>query len=212
MTYPTYAEEEVNREFPALGIVSAWFGVIMVALTAVGYSLSSPLQPSKTEPLVDMLQFILVALILASVVYVFVRAGEGVKVTAVPLVINIGTLVILQLVPFAAIREEARYRYHAPNYQAVVQKVESGEWQPDASGTLLLPTPYRNLSADNGRFWIQRDGEVVTVFFLTEQQGFNQFAGYVYRSDGRPPQNEGFPGQWHTIIPKQSNWYFCVSG
>jgi len=195
-----------------LGIVSAWFGVIMVALTAVGYSLSSPLQPSKTEPLVDMLQFILVALILASVAYVFMRAGEGVKVTAVPLVINIGTLVILQLVPFAAIWEEARYRYHAPNYQAVVQKVESGEWQPDVSGALLLPTPYRNLSADNGRVWIQHDGEVVTVFFLTEQQGFNQFAGYVYRSDGRPPQNEGFPGQWHTIIPKQSNWYFCVSG
>lgn len=212
MTYPTYAEEEVSREFPALGIVSAWFGVIMVALTAVGATLSSPLQPSRTEPLVDMLQFVLVALILASLAYVFMRAGEGVKVTAVPLVINIGTLVILQLVPFAAIWEEAQYRYHAPQYQTVVEKVESGEWQPDANGTLLLPAQYRSLSADNGRVWIQRDGTAMTVFFLTEQQGFNQFAGYVYRSDGRPPQSDGFPGQWHTIILKQPNWYFCISG
>ncbi|MCL4267710.1 MAG: hypothetical protein KJ069_31355 [Anaerolineae bacterium] len=212
MTYPTYAEEEVSREFPVLGIVSAWFGVIIVGITAVGYSLSSPLQPSKTEPLVDMLQFILVALILASVAYMFVRVEEGMKVTAVPLVINIGTLVILQLVPFAVIWEEARYRYQAPNYEAVVQRVASGEWQPDASGILLLPARYQNLSADNGRVWVQQEGETVTIFFLTEQHGFNQFAGYLYRSDGRPPQSSVFWGQWHTIIPKQPNWFFCISG
>ncbi len=211
MTYPTYAEEEVNREFPALGIVSAWFGVLMVALTAVGTSLSSPWQPSKTEPLVDMLQFILVALILASLAYVLVRAGEGVGVTAVPLVINVGTLVILQFVPFGAIWEEARYRYRVPNYEAVMQKVESGEWQPDSNGILTLPEQYQNLSADNGRIWVQRDGTAVTIFFMTEQLGLNEYAGYVYRSDGRAPQNSPLSGQWQTIIPKQPNWFFCIS-
>lgn len=212
MTYPTYAEEEVSREFPVLGIVSAWFGVIMVVLTAVGTSLSSPWQPSKTEPLVDMLQFILVALILASLAYLLVRAGEGVKVTAVPLVINIGTLVILQFVPFGAIWEEARYRYRVPNYEVVVEKVESGEWQPDSNGMLTLPGQYQQLSADNGRVWVQRDGTAVTIFFMTEQLGLNKYAGYLYRSDGRAPHSDGFSGQWHTIIPKQPNWYFCVSG
>lgn len=212
MTYPTYAEEEVSREFPVLGIVSAWFGVIMVVLTAVGTSLSSPWQPSKTEPLVDMLQFILVALILASLAYLLVRAGEGVKVTAVPLVINIGTLVILQFVPFGAIWEEARYRYRVPNYEVVVEKVESGEWQPDSNGRLALPGQYQNLSADNGRVWVQRDGTAVTIFFMTEQLGLNVYAGYLYRSDGRAPQSSPLFGQWQTIIPKQPNWFFCVSG
>lgn len=212
MTYPTYAEEEVSREFPTFVIVSAWFGVIMVALTAVGASLSSPLQPSKTEPLIDMLQFVLIALILASLAYVLVRAGEGMKVTAVPLVINIGTLVILHLVPFASIWEEARYRYYAPYYQAVVQKVESDEWQPDDNGILTLPGQYHNLSADNGRVWVQRDGTAVTIFFMKQQLGVNEFAGYLYRSDGRAPQSGPLWGQWQTIMPKQPNWFFCVSG
>jgi hypothetical protein len=92
-----------------------------------------------------------------------------------------------------------------------VQKVESGEWQPDSNGMLTLPGQYQHLSADNGRVWVQRDGTAVTILFMTEQLGFNQFVGYVYRSDGRAPQSSILWGQWHTIIPKQANWFYCIS-
>ncbi|NJN55978.1 MAG: hypothetical protein HC804_15245 [Anaerolineae bacterium] len=211
MSYPTFAEEEVDYGFPLLGIASAWFGVIIVGLTAVGYSLSTPLGQSKTKPVVDMLQYILIAFMLASMLYIFVRSGEGIKVTAVPLVINIGTLVILRLVPFGAIWEEARFHYHWPTYQTIVQKVESGDWQPDGNGIIMLPAQYQDLSADNGRIWVQQEGQAVTIFFMTEQHGIGQFAGYLYRSDGRPPQGSGLLGQWHTLIPKRQNWFFCVS-
>lgn len=212
MTYPTYITEEGSQGFPVLGTVSTWFGVIIVGLTAVGASLSSPLEPAKTKPLVDLLQFILIALILASIMYLFVRAGEGVKVTAVPLVINMGTLVILRLVPFGPVWEEVRFQYHWADYQTIVQKVESGEWQPDGSGTFLLPAHYQNLSVDNGRIWVEQQDNHMAVFFVTEQNGPGQFAGYLYRSDGRPPQGSGLLGQWQYVLPKGNKWFFCVSG
>lgn len=212
MTYPTYAEDAVDQGFPTLGVISVWFGVLIVVITAVGYSMSSPLGPSKTAPLVDMLQFILLALILASLFYVFFRAEQGLKVTAVPLVINIGTLVILQLVPFGLIWEEARFQYHWPDYQAVVARIESGEWQPDSSGVITLPTRYQTLSADNGRIWVHQKDTTLTIFFMTEQRGLGQVAGYLYRSDGRPPQGDAPFGPWRHVTPKQAKWFFCISG
>lgn len=212
MTYPTYAEESVEREFPALGLVSVWFGVLIVSLTAVGYSLGSPFGPSRTEPLVDMLQFILAALILASILYVFIRAEDGLNLTAVPLIINVGTLVILRLVPFGPIWEEVRFQWHWQNYLAVVQKVESGEWQPDSTGMIALPPAYRSLSTDNGRLWVQQTGETTMIFFVTELRGPNQFAGYLYRSDGRPPEVGDFSGQWRHINQKEPTWFYCISG
>jgi hypothetical protein len=212
MTYPTYAEDVIEREFPALAVVSVWFGVMIVGITAVGYSISSPFGPPQTEPLVEMLQFVLVALILASVFYVFFRAGDGVKVTAVPLLINIGTLVILRLVPFGLLWEEARFQWHWQSYQAVVEQVEADTWQPDINGTITLPSNYAHLSADNGRIWVHTEVGTMAIFFVMEQRGENQFAGYLYRSDGRPPQPGDFLGQWRYIIQKQPNWFFCVSG
>jgi hypothetical protein len=134
------------------------------------------------------------------------------KVTAVPLVINIGTLVILRLVPFGPIWEEARFQYYWADYQTIVQKVESGEWQPEDSGTLLLPARYHHLSADNGRIWVERQDNTFTIFFVTEQKGLGQFAGYLYRADGRPPQGSGLLGQWRYLLPKGPNWFYCISG
>ena len=54
-------------------------------------------------------------------------------------------------------------------------------------------------------------GAETAVFFATEQAGPGNFAGYLYRSDGNPPQPGDFGGSWRYVAQQQPNWYFCIS-
>lgn len=213
MAHSIPADDVDNWQSPsssALVVVSAWFGATVILLTAVGYTLGSPTGPSPAKPVVDLLQFGLAALILASLAFMVLRAEEGLRVTAVPLFINIGTLIIIQLVPFGVLWEEIRFQTHFYQYQAIRQHVESGEWQPDGQGFVRLPAMYAHLSADDGRLWVEQSGGTA-VFFVTEQRGLRQFTGYYRHSQGWPPQSGEFQGQWRAIVPKRGGWYFCIS-
>lgn len=212
MRHTTYYEEDVvNQGFPVLGIISVWFGVLIISLTAVGTTLTGGYDAAWTEPFVDMLQIVLVALILASFLYLFFPNKEDFKVATIPLFINIGTLIILRLVPFAALWEDARFQWYWSDYQNVVQMVESGEWVVDADGQLTLPPALQRLSPMDGRVRVYREGDQVSLFFSTHQLDAGLIAGYIYRADSRPPQAGQFGGQWQAIAPKRSHWFYGVT-
>ena len=130
---------------------------------------------------------------------------------AAMVVFNVGTLIIVQLVPFSDLWETLRFRWRISQYEAVAQMVESGELMPGESGVINLPEAYRYLSADNGRIWVETEGETTAVFFFTEKNAPRNFAGYLYRSDNAPPQQDDFRGRWRYVAQKQAHWYFCIS-
>jgi hypothetical protein len=207
----TILSEDVYRpDFPSLGLFSTWFGVVLIGLTAV-LQLGQSRSRIWAGPVVDGLQFLLVALILSSLFYLPFRTYRGVKWAALPLAINIGTLIIVQLVPFADLGEAWRFRWRISQYESVAQMIESGTLLPSESGVVTLPEAYRHLSVDNGRIWVETDGEVTAVFFFTEHHGSSNFSGYLYRSDNKPPQQGAFLGSWRYVAQQQTHWYFCIS-
>ena len=211
MSQTIYSDDLYKPDFPSLGLFSTWFGVALIGLTAVFQMDQSSRSGYWALPLVEGLQFVLMALILASFFYLPFRAERGVKWAALPLAINIGTLMIVQLIPFADLWESARFQWRISQYEAVVQLVESGELLLNESGSITLPEAYRYLSADNGRIWVQSEGETTLIFFFTERNAPRNFAGYLYRSDNNPPQQGDFMGRWRTIVEKRPHWYRCVS-
>ena len=211
MSQTIYSDDLYRPDFPSLGLFSTWFGVILIGLTAVFQMGQSSRNGYWAQPLVEGLQFVLVALILASLFYLPFRAERGVKWAALPLAINIGTLIIVQLVPFADLWETMRFQWRIGQYEAVVAMVESGELTPSESGSVTLPEAYRFLSADNGRIWVQTEGENTAMFFFTERNAPRNFVGYLYRSDSNPPQQGEFMGRWRVVFEKRSHWYFCIS-
>ncbi|MCA9918251.1 MAG: hypothetical protein KC445_09875 [Anaerolineales bacterium] len=209
MNQTMLVEDSYRPDFPSLGLFSTWFGVVLIGLTAV-------LQLSQSrsvwaKPVVDGLQFLLVALLLASLLYLSFGAERGLKWAALPLAINLGTLIIVRGVPFADLGEAWRFRWRLNQYAAVVQLVESGTLLSGESGVVVLPEAYRDLSVDNGRIWVETVGGETAVFFATEQNGPSDYAGYLYRSDGLPPQQGDFLGSWRYVAQQQPNWYFCIS-
>ena len=210
MNQTLFIEDSYRPDFPSLGLFSTWFGAVLIGLTAV-LQLSQSRSQLWADPLVDGLQFLLVALLLASLIYLPFRTDRGVKWAALPLVINLGTLMIVQLVPFADLGEAWRFRWRISQYEGVVQMIEAGELLPGENGVVTLPAAYQHLSVDNGRIWVETAGGETAVFFATEQSGLVNFAGYLYRSNGNPPQPGDFGGSWRYVAQQQANWYFCIS-
>ena len=184
---------------------------MLIGLTAVLQAGQSNRGNYWAQPFVQGMQFVLLALILASLFYLPFRAERGVKWAALPLAINVGTLIIVQLVPFSDLWETVRFRWRISQYEAVAQMVASGELPVGENGMVPLPEAYRFLSVDSGRIWMETSGETVALFFPTERNAPRNFAGYYYRSDNNPPQQGDFMGRWRYVDQKQPHWYFCIS-
>lgn len=200
----------IGRDVPTLVVVSAWIGAGLVLVTAVTHIFSFPDSGSAANSLGQSAQFLLSALILASLAYLAWRSGEGLSVAALPLLINLSTLIIVNLVPFASLGQTLRFHWYAPAYTAVVRLVESGELTSDSTGFASLPPAYRHLST-GGRIMVQHTPERITLFFFTRRFSATAFAGYMYRSDPSVPRSGDFGGSWQELRPERPYWFYCLS-
>ncbi|KAA3663615.1 MAG: hypothetical protein DWQ04_09930 [Chloroflexi bacterium] len=204
-------DDEITIEFPPLGVFSTWFGLVLIGLTAVSNISDSWLQPAWIEPLLSGMTFILVAFILASGLFLAMRISFDLKLAAIPLVINVGTMMIVQLVPFDSLWEELRFSWHQQSYVAIVEQIQQQQIQPNLAGKALLPFRYRHLSDDAGQVWISQRDEQLFIFFPTEYAGPQAFSGFLYQADNQLPQDGEFDANWRLVEEKRPFWFFCVS-
>lgn len=204
-------EETFVQEFPSFAVVSGWFGLIVIGVTAVSTISTNWVQSDGAAPFLAGMQFILIAFILASILFLAVRAAFGVPLAALPLIINLGTMLIIQFVPFDHIWEDVRFTWQQADYEEVVVLVQQQALLPNAAGKAPLPAQYRHLSNDAGQIWIAQDGAETMVFFPTEYVSTTQYAGYFYRTDNQLPQDGYFNGHWRLAAQKRPFWFFCVS-
>ena len=204
-------EEPYAPEFPMLGVVSAWFGGLLILVTAVVHLLKPDYSFTPTGAFIDGLHFILVAFILASLLYLALRATDSLSLAALPLFINMCTFVIIMFVPFATLWREARFRWRWHEYNEVINLVETDQLSPDAGGYAQLPTRYQHLSSENGAIKIDRSGGIIRVFFYTHRNSPWNFAGFMFRSGDDPPQSGEFNGRWQIIENRRPNWFYTIS-
>ena len=203
-------ESAIAYEFPVLGIVSAWFGVFLILLTAINHIGFARSVDSWSTPIVESLGFVLVALTLASLLYLTIRTHNSFKIAALPLIINMGTFIIIRFVPFTTIWQETRLQWQWQSYNEVVQMVETGRILPDEDGLAALPFSLRHLSKDGYIMVKQHDGATY-VFFTTKRFTAWNFSGYMYRSDNTAPTANDFNGQWRHVTQKRPYWYICTA-
>jgi hypothetical protein len=206
----SYDYDDYGPEFPPLGLISIWFGVILIGITAVAHLFldSSHLW---TNPVLASLQLGLVAFIFGSFLYLLLKAGESLKVAAVPLVINVGTLLIIRFVPFGGLWQELHFQGNLLRYEEVVRLVESGMLPADAEGYATLPFRYRSLTKDGPTIRIEASDGATRIFFYTSRHTPQNFSGYFYSSDNNPPQTGEFDGRWRYVVQKRPYWFYCSS-
>lgn len=212
MTPLSFEEERiVYGELPPFGVVSIWFGGVLVLITAVTQIIQQTVQPIWTHPLVSVLELILMGMIAGSILFLAANHQYGIKIVAIPLLVNMGTLLIIQTVSFDRMWEDARFAAMSYGLSEVVTKVESGELMPDSAGYVVLPLGYRHLSSNGSRIQVDQRNGIVTVLFYGKYNSPNEFTGYVYRSDNSPPPADIFGVQWRLLNQRRERWYFAVS-
>ena len=202
--------EDYAPEFPPLGLISIWFGVVLIGITAVA-NLFLDAGHLWNNPILASMQLGLVAFIFGSLLYLLLKAGENMKVAAVPLVINIGTLLIVRFVPFGNLWQELHFQGNLLLYEEVAQLVESGALHSDADGYATLPFRYRKLTNDGDTIRIAASDDAIHIFFYTSRYSGQTFSGYFYSSDNNPPQTGEFNGRWRYVVQKRPYWFYCSS-
>ncbi len=200
-------DEQTGGSLPALGVVSAWFGALVIGVTAVAHVART----DKTAlPLVDSLRMILFAFVLASLIYLAAQGRRGVGTAILPLFINFSTFIIISFVPFGALWQELQFQWRWQAYNQVVDLVGSGAIQPDAAGVITLPWQYDQLSS-SGEALVTQAGEVTRILFFTHRSSPHSYTGYLYSSDNRPPATGDFGGRWQTLVQKRPYWFYCAA-
>ncbi len=198
-----------SDEYPSFGIASAWMGAALIGLTAVSRITLNETITSWAYPLLSIGTWTGVVFTLVSIVYVRHSSTFRLKRNAIPLIINVSTLLIIQFVPFADLWQEVRFLWQRTYLDEIIALVESGQLQPDSSGFAQLPPKYDRLSED-GRILIEQTGERTAVFFFTRYQSHWNYAGYLYSSNNALSLPD-FGGHWRTVEQKRPNWFICQS-
>lgn len=208
-TYETYTEEN-QQDVPVLGVVSLWFGVGLVGITAVSSIITFQSGGiSGTTAVAETLRIILFALILASIGYLIWQTGNGnLFVAAMPLLINLFTLIIIQFVPFALVWEELNFQMNANRYNKIIEMVKADQLQTTPDGSLALPFAYHNLS-HGGDILVESQNGSTSIFFISSRHSAQNIEGYMYRSDGKLPHDE-FGGDWNYVAEKRPFWFYCA--
>ncbi|MEM7331522.1 MAG: hypothetical protein AAF490_05495 [Chloroflexota bacterium] len=205
-------ERYLHKELPSFGILSVWFGGFFVTVTAVTQILHQTIEPTWARPLILIMEITLLAMIVGSILFLAVNYQFGVRLVAIPLLVNIGTLLIVHTVAFDRMWENARFSSMAYGFEQVVEQIENNEIAPASDGYAILPESYRYLSSNGDLIRIERSGaDVLTVLFFADYESANQFTGYIYRSDGSPPPSSMFNVDWRFLHQRSANWYFVVS-
>ncbi len=164
---------------------------------------------SGATAVVETFRILLFALILASIVYLVWQVGSGsLFVAAMPLLINLFTLIIIQFVPFAAVWEELNFQMNGNRYNRVVEMVEAGQLQTNPDGSFELPFAYRGLS-QSGDILVENRNGTTSIFFISSRQSEHDVEGFIYRSDGQLPHDE-FGGNWNFVAEKRPLWFYCA--
>lgn len=211
--YQISVEEErfADGELPPFGIISIWFGALFVGVTAVTQIIYQTIQPLWARPLITVLELFLLALIVISTLYLAVNHQFGIKIVAIPLLVNIGTLLIVHTVAFDRMWENARFSSMSYGLMEIVEQVENNELPVDSQGYAILPLGYAYLSAHNDMIRVDRSDGVLTILFYANYDSPEQFTGYIYRSDNSPPPSSIFNVQWRFLNQRKVNWYSAVS-
>jgi hypothetical protein len=206
-SYPYFPEE--RQEFPVLGVVSAWLGFVAVIATAVSRITTTDQTRVWANPILSVVTVSVIALTLASIIYARYSGLFNLKMAAIPLFINLSTLLIVHLVPFAELWQDLRFQWRWSHYDEVTDLVETGRIQPDATGWAQLPTQYAYLS-ENGRVKVSRHNNATHIFFTVHSTKSQHISGYLYASDNQLPTSAEWQAGWQYVVQKRPNWFWCT--
>ena len=198
---------KINRSILIFSMASSIF---LISLQIFRWNLMDIFTPFF-EPIIEItaILFILVTMIVAAV-YFFINYKLKGVITALPLLIQLISLLILIFVPFTAIILKIDYNCNLEERQKVVSMIENGELALGKNGLIQLPPDLKHLSKGGGEIMVDRKDGTLKVLFFTFRGILDSCAGWAYRSEGEPNRND-FNQDIHEWKKMKENWFYISS-
>jgi len=117
-------------------------------------------------------------------------------------------------IPLHLVRDDLIFWLRAADYNRIVEMVDAEEITPDRRGIAQIPISYSYLTACQGQIAIERTQDVTKILFFTYLGAMGEVGGYMYRSDGLPPEDTDLsrvPWRPTTYSQKRPYWYKIYS-
>jgi len=209
-------EPHIIAKFPEFIIGPAFFGLIRSVIIAA-----------------------ILILIGSSIVYIIKRFSSEQYYSLFPLIINVISIIIVGFIPLSSIwpdrllpstqPDNSLYRTffifkfkdtnyaeldkYWDEYNEVINLIENGTIKvpTEDHGLIELPVEYQHLSHGGGEIIFEKKDDNIQVFFFTFRGVLDNFSGYMYKPDDKPPNSDDFSGDWKQIVKERPYWYYCSS-
>lgn len=141
--------------------------------------------------------------------------SDGAKF-ALPFLVCAATLAILACAPLHQIALQQNFRWHRPDRERIVARVEAGELKPNVSynkNLIALGETAPNVSAGGNDIVVDETDEGTYVLFLTSRGLKHSFAGFLrVPPDGDPKKFFEFEDKPpNRLVRYDKDWYFVAN-
>ncbi len=128
-----------------------------------------------------------------------------------PLLFLAVCFITTRFIDFTALWLSTNFRFRLAEREQVVRRIESGELRPNVShnaSLIALPREFASVSLGGGEVLVQRQGDKLKILFFTFRGVLDNFAGFVYTSDGLTPKRGDFAGEFIIIRKVRDRWFY----
>jgi hypothetical protein len=144
------------------------------------------------------------------------RIRKGSVKFALPFLICVATLALLQYAPLHKVALQRNFHWHRADREWIVARIEAGELKPNVSyneNLIALGDNEPNVSAGGNDIVVDQAKEGTYVLFLTSRGMRHYFTGFLHVPSGGDPNNffefdDKPPNQ---LVRYDKDWYFVAN-
>jgi len=125
-----------------------------------------------------------------------------------PLATEIISIALCVTVPWTNLYIDAVWQFRRAGFQQAVEQIKARD-NPQ-SGYVLLDPAFRHLSADEGKVYVHRSADTLTILFFTYSGILDHFSGFTYVDPDAAPTAAAVGANDVQVTRKSAHWYFVA--
>jgi hypothetical protein len=147
--------------------------------------------------------------LLASIVFAIAKRHVGWRVL-IPPAVHLAAILVFFTVPIAEWKSKLDFESNFERRMKVVTLVEEGKLTATGEfGLIKLPDEYRRLSHRGEIMVVQQEGRTA-VFFFTIRGFLDNYSGFLYQSDGGPPDENAVGADIVRAMALREGWHWVA--
>ena len=203
-----------SRQYPKVFWISLIVNYLLLLINIYRWEFNFVIMMMLEEYVEKYLFFLLIILTIWTAIIAIYNTNNIKREKFIPFIVNIVTILVITFVPFTDIYLQYEFKSKLKTREKVVNMIDKNEIRIevccDYCDVINLPIGLQNLSK-GGEIIVDKKihGELIVIFYTFIGMADN-FSGFLYSSNNKPPDKKTCGGDIIQVVPMKENWYFVV--